>query len=54
MEELKPCPFCGGEDVRVSNWGMWRCWCDSCLAKTSDELWEKDAIEKWNRRADNA
>lgn len=38
---------------RLTSWGLWRCWCVKCLAKTADELYKKDAIEAWNRRADN-
>lgn len=53
MSELKPCPFCGSKNVVVSNWGLWRCWCQECLAKTSDEIKRADAIEAWNRRAEN-
>lgn len=50
--DLKPCPFCGSKNIRVTNWGMYRCWCADCLAKTADEIREKDAKEAWNRRAE--
>ena len=54
MPDLKPCPFCGEKEaIRLTSWGLWRCWCVKCLAKTADELYKKDAIEAWNRRADN-
>ena len=49
---LKPCPYCGSKDIVLSNWGMYRCWCTSCGAKTSDCIRRKDAIEAWNRRLD--
>lgn len=53
-KDLKPCPFCGEkEDIRVTNWGLWRFWCAKCLAKSCDKLSEKEAIEAWNRRTDN-
>ena len=50
---LKPCPFCGSEQIILSNWGMFRCWCSECLAKTTDCIRAKDAIAAWNRRAEN-
>lgn len=54
MTDLKPCPFCEEKEaIRLTSWGLWRCWCAKCLVKTADELCEKDAIEAWNRRADN-
>mgnify|MGYP001851348168 CR=1 FL=1 len=52
MNELKPCPFCGSKNVIITNWGLWRCWCQECLAKTSDELQKRDAIKAWNRRTE--
>lgn len=54
MTDLKPCPFCGEKEaIRLTSWGLWRCWCVKCLAKGADELYKKDAIEAWNRRVDN-
>lgn len=47
---LLPCPFCGSGNIRTSNWGMWRCWCPECIAKSDDCLRERDAIKKWNTR----
>ena len=49
-EILLPCPFCGNTNIRTSNWGMWRCWCPECRAKSDDCLRERDAIRKWNVR----
>ena len=49
-EILLPCPFCGNTNIRTSNWGMWRCWCPKCRAKSDDCLRERDAIRKWNVR----
>ena len=62
MIELKPCPFCGGEAIirrtSVSNWlGEPRDFtvvcreCDASVRKFYPK--EKEAIEAWNRRADN-
>ena len=45
-----PCPFCGNKNIRISNWGMWRCWCPECLGKSDDSLRERDAIKHWNTR----
>lgn len=49
-EILLPCPFCGNTNIRTSNWGMWRCWCPKCRAKSDDCLRERDAIRQWNVR----
>ena len=57
MEELKPCPFCGGRPYIVS----WRdekerknptsIKCEECGAKTDVYDRIKDAKSAWNRRA---
>lgn len=47
---LLPCPLCGNTNIRTSNWGMWRCWCPECRAKSDDCLRERDAIKQWNTR----
>ena len=47
---LLPCPFCGNKHIRISNWGMWRCWCPECLGKSEDSLRERDAVKHWNTR----
>lgn len=49
-EILLPCPLCGNTNIRTSNWGMWRCWCPECRAKSDDCLRERDAIKQWNTR----
>ena len=56
--ELKPCPFCGGEAKVVKAKSAARIYCTKCLMDTrmfyptifSDDV-EKKAIETWNRRA---
>ena len=52
MKELKPCPFCGGEYIRL--WGneenSYWCQCTVCLASTSSSDDKEEAIEEWNRR----
>lgn len=45
-----PCPFCGSENIVISNWGLWRVWCQECLGKSDDQLSQADAIKKWNTR----
>ncbi len=47
---LLPCPFCGSENIVISNWGLWRGWCQECLGKSDDQLSQADAIRKWNTR----
>lgn len=60
MEELKPCPFCGGKGKFVDVNGFWCVViCDKCNATSnsiqySSEYTAKEkAIEAWNRRIDN-
>ena len=55
---LKPCPFCGHDDINVSEREHpyqegkgYFLWCDKCGAKTDVYDTEKKAIKKWNRRA---
>ncbi len=53
-EELKPCPFCGGNNIRV--WmNISRYWvsCENCFVSTACTLTEEKAIRYWNRRANN-
>lgn len=59
-EELKPCPFCGGEAVI---WTMdefddgdfyYRAECRNCQAGFGvNHETKEEAIESWNRRADD-
>ena len=68
MNELKPCPFCGGKAAVVSAQisGVWFIRCKSCTAmigrktKTISTLCGKEYFETreaaeiaWNRRADD-
>lgn len=52
-EELKPCPFCGGKDIRI--WDTSTPWvqCWDCLASTACGNTLEEAIKYWNRRARN-
>ena len=56
MEELKKCPFCGSEDVRMGSRGNTlgidiyvKC---NCGAKVQicEEYGEEELIKRWNRR----
>lgn len=48
-EELKPCPFCGCDDIRTHlEWSMI---CANCGAEGSLTDSRADAIAAWNRRA---
>ena len=65
QNELKPCPFCGGEAEVVPHkvfskaleaWKVdcYRVECKNCHA-SSYQFWgtEEQAVNAWNRRADN-
>ena len=52
--ELKPCPFCGGEARVFQTFDLtWEVYCCNCTARIFDIPDDKEAIEEWNRRADN-
>ncbi len=72
MAEIKPCPFCGGEIIRINAYGFgyYSVECLGCGVETAryksvskylegnlsfEEKARKaiEAIEAWNRRADN-
>ncbi len=59
MEELKPCPFCGGtaelEDWKIVYESGTTIRCTSCDARIIEGVedgdgWHDRAVEKWNRR----
>ena len=56
MTELKPCPFCGGE-AGIMRYNHIKkvsfCFCTSCKAKMPNMLTREEAIEAWNRRAED-
>lgn len=49
-EELKPCPFCGGEAEIVMSGGDRRVECKKCGARSDWYDTEAEAIAAWNRR----
>lgn len=61
MEQLKPCPCCGGksklDSYPGSEWaqgGTYHCVrCDSCHLRTCDFKSAKKAIDAWNTRIDD-
>lgn len=47
--KLKPCPFCGSENVgSVNGWVQ----CFDCNASGPDDYNNQTAIEMWNKRSD--
>ena len=53
--KLKPCPFCGSKHIDITNFGevMWFIQCDDCNATFPECDTKKEAIEAWNRRAND-
>ena len=62
FEELKSCPFCGGEAVLYVDNGGVRVICEKCYCQTNIQCDSfvgsgissgsiKRVVEKWNRRA---
>ena len=56
MEEIKRCPFCGGEGELKTKWDMWArrysstVYCKKCRANSGIWFQKPKAIESWNRR----
>lgn len=51
MDELKPCPFCGGKAHVVDGIDYWIL-CEDCHCRTGFFDRAEDAAEAWNRRAE--
>lgn len=56
MEELKPCPFCGGEATLYNDGVLKYIYCTNCGCRTTRFDWydKKRMVQKWNRRASDA
>lgn len=55
-EQLKPCPFCGGETILKVNLGFVISafvYCEECGVNTRSYTLERTANEAWNRRTNN-
>ena len=55
MINLKPCPFCGGEAILLSNFrgAEYFIECRVCTVETAPYDTEEEAAEAWNRRWDD-
>ena len=51
MNELKPCPFCGCEEIKVHGKKRAYAYCERCFAKTDSFIKPQYAIDAWNQRA---
>ena len=54
-EKLKPCPFCGSEDVELKRYGkLFGVECNHCYQPSwSYYTTKRKALEKWNSREDD-
>lgn len=58
MEELKPCPFCGSNNIYVDEYehpcgqNRFRVVCCDCMGQVDTGTWQikYDAIKAWNTR----
>jgi Lar family restriction alleviation protein len=55
-DDLKPCPFCGGEPFSFEDYGhstAWEVGCSNAQCRVEPHVWEKtkdEAIASWNTR----
>lgn len=55
MTKLKPCPFCGGDaSIRTNIFGEYEIVCKKCFFSAFTSPKKKVAINRWNRRTNNA
>lgn len=53
-EDLKPCPFCGGEDLHGQTYfdGQWHyIVCMTCCGRGGESMMREEAVAFWNKRA---
>ena len=55
MEQLKPCPFCGGTDLHIEETDYVYLICYDCLSwfTQAEITCREDLIDAWNRRPNN-
>ena len=49
-EELKPCPFCGGEAKCIEFYGLYHVICCNCHIAGKDCSTRESAVSAWNTR----
>ena len=49
-EELKPCPFCGGEAKCIEFYGLYHVICCNCHIAGKDCSTRESAVSAWNSR----
>lgn len=52
MEELKPCPFCGGEASLMRSNTLYKVECKDCGVAGNVRVFQSDAIAAWNTRVE--
>lgn len=56
-EKLKPCPFCGNEDLLIAvddEVGSTKIICQRCMGMVDNLGTEDETIKAWNRRAEES
>lgn len=58
MTDIKSCPFCGNSEYNevchpAPNFATWMVMCGACSSTGSERDTIEDAIEAWNRRAED-
>lgn len=52
-EKLKPCPFCGRDDLKIVRAKQSvKVRCNLCIGTGPDQITTEQAIAAWNRRAE--